>query len=84
MKKLTVNEDLCIGCGACVAIDDEHFDFNENGKSKVINEENLESETVKNAISSCPVGAIKCNCDCGDKCECGDDCNCTDDCECKK
>ena len=29
MKKLVLNTDLCIGCGACVGIDPEHFDFNE-------------------------------------------------------
>ena len=57
MKKLKVNEN-CIGCGACVAIDSEHFDFNENGLSSVKSNENLETEEVKNAIASCPVNAI--------------------------
>lgn len=58
MKKLTVN-DSCIGCGACVAIDSEHFDFNEDGMSSVISNDNLESAELQNAISSCPVNAIK-------------------------
>lgn len=58
MKKLIVNEK-CIGCGACVAIDSEHFDFNENSLSEVISEDNLESETLKSAMESCPVGAIE-------------------------
>ena len=31
MKKICVNEEQCIGCGACVAIDSEHFDFNDSG-----------------------------------------------------
>ena len=59
MKKLYVNEDACIGCGACVSIDSEHFDFNDEGLSNVISNENIESEDVVNAIESCPTNAIK-------------------------
>lgn len=58
MKKLKVLTENCIGCGACVGIDPEHFDFNEDGLSQVISEENLESENLQNAIESCPVGII--------------------------
>ena len=58
MKKLVVN-DSCIGCGACVAIDEAHFEFNDDGVSSVISNENLESDELKNAIASCPVSAIK-------------------------
>ena len=83
MTKITVNEDTCIGCGACIAIDSEHFDFNEDGKSSVIKDNNYETDELKNAFSSCPVGAIKLEgCDCGDECKCGDDCQCGDDCAC--
>ena len=58
MKKITVLTDQCIGCGACVGVDPEHFGFNEGGLSHVISEENLESEALKDAIDSCPVGII--------------------------
>ena len=58
MKKLNVNEDACIGCGACVAIDGTHFDFNEDGLSEVINNENIDTEECKNAMASCPTNAI--------------------------
>ena len=57
MPKIVVN-DNCIGCGACIAIDSEHFDFLDN-LSHVISNENLDSDALKNAISSCPVGAIE-------------------------
>ena len=57
MKKLVVN-DNCIGCGACIAVDSEHFDFNENGLSHPISNDNLETAELQNAISSCPVNAI--------------------------
>lgn len=53
---IKVDESKCIGCGACVAIDSEHFDFNENGLSKVTSQDmtNFNNEV----IDSCPVGAI--------------------------
>lgn len=58
MKKIIVNEDACIGCGACVSIDPDHFEFNDEGLSRVTNNEDLESNDLANAISSCPTGAI--------------------------
>ena len=81
MKELFVNKEACIGCGMCVSIDEEHFDLDENGLSGVISQENIETESVENAISSCPTGAIsyvekghnpKCHCE---NCTC-DDCHC--------
>ena len=93
MKQIIVDDEKCIGCGACVAIDSEHFDFNEDGLSQVISQDNLESENLANAISSCPVNAIKivkkdenkCSCeDCHcDDCHC-DDCHCDDECHCEE
>lgn len=90
MKKIIVNKDACIGCGACVAIDPEHFNFNDEGLSQPISQTNLESENLENAIGSCPVAAIslsesdeedtsESNCTCED-----DDCCCCDDCHCKE
>ena len=58
MKKLVVNGDACISCGACVSIDPDHFDFNENMVSHAISQENLEAESVQTAIDSCPTSAI--------------------------
>ncbi len=58
MKKIVVNHEACIGCGACVAIDPEHFAFSDDGLSEVISQENTESESVQNAMESCPTGAI--------------------------
>ena len=58
MKKLIVN-DNCIGCGACISIDEEHFDYNDDRLSHVISEENLDTEEVQMAINSCPVSAIE-------------------------
>ena len=58
MKKLIVNTEGCIGCGACVGIEPEHFDFNEDGLSHVISEENLDSSAIQDAIAACPVQVI--------------------------
>ena len=52
---LKVN-DTCIGCGACVAVAPENFDYQE-GVSVVINEEI--TEATKEALDACPVGAIE-------------------------
>jgi len=92
MKKIYVNEEACIGCGACVAIDGAHFDFNDNGLSEVINNENIDTEETKNAISSCPTNAISYvednesedhSCEC-EECECNCGCNGdNDECECE-
>lgn len=88
MSIVKVDQDKCIGCGACVAIDPENFDFNDEGISTVI--EKKAAPAAKDAEEACPVLAIdvieeeeeKCDCKHGEECNCGDACNCEDDCEC--
>ena len=78
MKKIIVNDEACIGCGACVSIDPEHFEFNDEGLSCAINQDNLESSDLASAISSCPTSAISIeedNCECG-ACECSKENTC--------
>ncbi len=59
--KVKVNEDACIGCGACVSICDKVFDFNDEGLSKVIVDSISDDlvDDVKEAIESCPTAAIE-------------------------
>ncbi len=92
MKKIQVAKDLCIGCGACVAIDPEHFDFDDSGKSNVISNENIvDNQNIANAIESCPTSAISLiegedssetelanddECNCDNECQCEGHCNC--------
>lgn len=57
MSKAIVDKEKCIGCGACVAIDPETFDFDEEGLSMVKSE--TTNENTVNAVESCPVDAIK-------------------------
>ena len=61
MKKVVVNKDKCLGCGMCVGINSDVFDFDDDGLAKANNDnvnENNKDE-VNNAIDSCPVGAIE-------------------------
>ncbi len=48
--------NMCMGCGACVAMDPEHFDF-DGGVSVAISQEVTDS--VKEVAAACPVGAIE-------------------------
>lgn len=61
MKKVVVNKEKCLGCGMCVGINSDVFEFDDDGLAKAkndnINEDN--KEEVNNAIDSCPVGAIE-------------------------
>ena len=59
MKNIEVDKNLCIGCGACVAICPQNFDFDEDGLSTVIND-TVTKEAVE-ASEVCPVYAIKIN-----------------------
>ena len=58
MKKLNVDQVKCIGCGACVGVDPDHFDFDDSGLSTVISQDELETEELEQAVEGCPTGAI--------------------------
>lgn len=58
MKKIYVNTEGCIGCGACVGLDSKHFDFNEDGYSYVCSQENIDLELIQSVIEACPVEVI--------------------------
>ena len=59
--KIRVNQDACIGCGACCAIAEELFDINEEGLSvvKVDEVKEEQKEDCVDAMESCPTGAIE-------------------------
>lgn len=66
MKKIVVDPERCIRCGACVSICDEVFDFSEEGFAITKEENNIldkMEENVKDdaldALEGCPTGAIK-------------------------
>lgn len=58
MKKIVLKNEACIGCGACIGIDSEHFEFSDDGYSVIKSQENLESPALSDAIDACPVAII--------------------------
>lgn len=56
MSNITVDKTKCVGCGACVAIAGDNFDFDDDGLSNVINDE--VTEAALDAAESCPFSAI--------------------------
>ncbi len=58
--KIKVNQEACIGCGACVATAEDLFEFNEDGLSQAKVEEVPEDkvEQANEAMDCCPTGAI--------------------------
>lgn len=55
MKKVILNEDMCIGCGACVGIAEENFEF---GEGHAVCKNNAITKEAEEAADCCPVGAI--------------------------
>lgn len=58
--KIKVNKENCISCGLCMNMCPDYFKFDDNNKSEVIKQPKNEQEEniVKQAVDSCPVGAI--------------------------
>lgn len=50
-----VDKDLCIGCGLCTSLAPSVFEFDDEGKAKVVLED---ADAAAEAAASCPVQAI--------------------------
>lgn len=87
MKKVIVNEDACICCGACMYAAPEIFGQGDQGQS--VPKKEFVDDDDNNAVAAmegCPTSAIslidaedkKCKCEhCNcDPCKCGDECAC--------
>lgn len=57
-KKVFVDQELCIGCGACANLCPQVFALQNDGKSSVTDETGAGCD-IDIAANSCPVGAIK-------------------------
>ncbi len=57
MKKIIINKDLCIGCGACAACCPDNFEIGDDFIAKTISNEI--TEDVNDAIQNCPTEAIE-------------------------
>lgn len=66
MKKIIVDKNKCIGCGACEGFEPDVFELNDEGLADTIksNYDELEDSTKENvddAINNCPTSAISIN-----------------------
>jgi len=57
--KVVVDQNKCIGCNTCPLIDSETFEMDSTiYKAKVKKQPETITDTIKTAVTSCPVGAI--------------------------
>jgi len=54
---ISVDKNICIGCGSCAALCPNGFRLGDDGKSEPISQEG--AECAKKAAETCPVQAIK-------------------------
>jgi ferredoxin len=57
-KSLKVNDE-CTGCGTCVSMYPEIFEFGDDGKAKVKEDADFDGEDVEEIKEMCPVSAIE-------------------------
>lgn len=65
--KVIVNQDECIGCGSCQAMNEKLFKLNDELKSMYIGGEGVTVEEVLEVAKVCPVMAIEVYDDAGNK-----------------
>lgn len=59
MAKVSVDKDLCTGCGLCVSSCPDVFELREEDNIAIVKAENCESCDLSQVTSDCPVEAIK-------------------------
>ncbi len=57
-KTVTIDQDECISCGACVDICPEVFRMNDDGLAEIFKADGASEEEIQDAIESCPVSCI--------------------------
>lgn len=56
--KISIDKDVCIGCGMCESICDKCFKLN-GDKAQVVDENGCSDCNLDEAVENCPVDAIK-------------------------
>ncbi len=66
MEKYVVNQNVCIGCGACAAIAPDVFEISDEGLAQAIESKNIVEkmdeetrEAAQDALEGCPTSAIE-------------------------
>lgn len=59
-QKITIDRDLCMGCGSCEGTAPDHFELDDEGKAKVKKQyDEADKDIIQEAIDGCPVQAIE-------------------------
>lgn len=56
--RVTVNRDLCVGLGNCVALAPTVFEFDDENKAVVLDPSSVDDDALLEAAESCPYDAI--------------------------
>ena len=59
MAKVTVDANLCTGCGLCASLCPEAFEVGDDNVAKVKGDSCGGGQDIKEVASQCPVEAIK-------------------------
>lgn len=59
--KVRVNQESCVGCGACLGASEDLFEIGDDGLSHAkVSDVPVEKENeAKEAVNACPTGAIE-------------------------
>lgn len=58
MVKVTIDSELCTGCGLCESIAPAVFQVGDDGLAHVLSPDGGEEAASREAAEACPVGAI--------------------------
>ena len=56
--RITVDHELCVGSGMCVAVAPQVFRLNEERQAEVVEGDDIPLALAVEAADNCPVGAI--------------------------
>jgi NAD-dependent dihydropyrimidine dehydrogenase PreA subunit len=56
---VNINDEMCLGCGACVEICPQHILYMDNNKDAAAVTDHRRCDRMKGCERVCPVGAIK-------------------------
>jgi len=58
MPKITIDKNLCIGCGTCESLCQDVFEIDKEGKARVKNKKSEKCD-IDSVVQACPVQAIR-------------------------
>jgi ferredoxin len=57
-KSVYIDQEECIGCGACVDSCPDVFAMNDDNVAEIVSDGSASEEEIQDAIDSCPVECI--------------------------